>query len=114
MNTMAKVAAQENEAVKRNWQGEARRELPFVMDHVTRENREVMGEIVDAAARESGISRADILGKSSVRDIARVRQYAMWKASQAGISSKQVGRFFGRDHTTVLHAVSRIEGLLGQ
>ena len=47
------------------------------------------------------------------RSVARPRQAAMWLAKQLTTRSlPDIGkRFGGRDHTTVLHAVRRIEAL---
>jgi chromosomal replication initiator protein len=47
------------------------------------------------------------------RAVARPRQVAMWLAKQITTRSlPDIGRRFGgRDHTTVLHAVRRIESL---
>lgn len=50
-------------------------------------------------------------GRSSA-EISRVRQIAMYVAhTQLGLSMGEVGRGFGRDRTTVLHACHLIEDL---
>jgi hypothetical protein len=39
----------------------------------------------------------------------------MWRCRQAGVSLPKIGRYFGgRDHTTVIHAVRKIEGGRGK
>ena len=56
---------------------------------------------------------ADLLSKRRSRSVARPRQAAMWLAKQLTTRSlPDIGRRFGgRDHTTVLHAVRKIEDL---
>jgi chromosomal replication initiation ATPase DnaA len=42
--------------------------------------------------------------------VVRARQEAMWRCCrETGHSTTSVGRFFNRDHTTVVHAVQKIE-----
>ncbi len=61
-----------------------------------------------------GVTRADLLGRSLRHRIVRPRQVAMYLVKVcADRSLHETGRRFGgRDHTTVLHAVRKIEGLL--
>jgi chromosomal replication initiator protein len=48
--------------------------------------------------------------------VVRPRQVAMYRAKTMTLRSlPEIGRRFGgRDHTTVLHAVRKIEGLVGK
>ena len=57
--------------------------------------------------------QADLISARRNRAIARPRQAAMWLAKHLTTRSlPDIGRRFGgRDHTTVLHAVRRIEAL---
>ena len=59
------------------------------------------------------MKQADLISERRNRAIARPRQAAMWLAKQLTTRSlPDIGRRFGgRDHTTVLHAVRRIEAL---
>ena len=59
------------------------------------------------------LKQADLISERRNRAIARPRQAAMWLAKQLTTRSlPDIGRRFGgRDHTTVLHAVRRIEAL---
>jgi hypothetical protein len=62
-------------------------------------------DLVTIASRLSGISEADIRGTGRLRVICRVRQAAMYAAHLQGVHSlAQIGRLFGKDHTTVIHA----------
>lgn len=51
------------------------------------------------------ISVKSLTGRSRCPDLAHPRQEAMFRMRQAGFSLSQIGRFFRRDHTTVMHGV---------
>jgi chromosomal replication initiator protein len=77
------------------------------------ERRITVDEIQKAASEHFGLRQADLISERRNRAIARPRQAAMWLAKQLTTRSlPDIGRRFGgRDHTTVLHAVRRIEQL---
>ncbi|MEO8813080.1 MAG: chromosomal replication initiator protein DnaA [Caulobacteraceae bacterium] len=77
------------------------------------ERRVTVDEIQKAASEHFGLKQADLISERRTRAIARPRQAAMWLAKQLTTRSlPDIGRRFGgRDHTTVLHAVRRIEEL---
>ncbi|MBN9534827.1 MAG: hypothetical protein J0H10_15895 [Alphaproteobacteria bacterium] len=55
------------------------------------------------------ITNADLVGRSSVRNIAWPRQVAMMLAREmTAMSLPMIGRRFNRDHTTVLHAIRAV------
>ncbi len=66
-------------------------------------------------ARQYNVSRADLLSSRRTANVVRPRQVAMYLAKTLTLRSlPEIGRRFGgRDHTTVLHAVRKIEGLVG-
>ena len=66
--------------------------------------------LVEDAAREAGVTVAQMLGPQRNRSIAWARQRAMAKAFRAGFSAPQIGRAFNRDHTTVLYAAGVLSG----
>ena len=70
-------------------------------------------EIQRKVAEHYNIRLSDIIGPKRVRTIARPRQVAMFLAKRMTIRSlPEIGRRFGgRDHTTVMHGVRRIEEL---
>ncbi len=70
-------------------------------------------EIQRKVSEHYNIRLSDILGPKRVRTIARPRQVAMYLAKQlTSRSLPEIGRRFGgRDHTTVMHGVRRIEEL---
>lgn len=61
-------------------------------------------------AYETGISVAAMRGPSRKSDIVRARWAAMYAMRQAGHSFPSIGRFFNRDHTSVIHAIKAMEG----
>jgi chromosomal replication initiator protein len=77
------------------------------------EKRITVDDIQKATAEHYALKQADLISERRNRAIARPRQAAMWLAKQLTTRSlPDIGRRFGgRDHTTVLHAVRRIEAL---
>lgn len=77
------------------------------------EKRVTVDQIQKIVAEHFGLKQADLISERRARAVARPRQAAMWLAKQITTRSlPDIGRRFGgRDHTTVLHAVRRIEEL---
>lgn len=75
--------------------------------------RPTVDKIQRACAKEFNISMDEILSKRRARAIARPRQVAMYLSKMLTTRSlPDIGRRFGgRDHTTVIHAVKRIDAL---
>ena len=73
-------------------------------------------DIQRIVARQYNVSRADLLSSRRTANVVRPRQVAMYLAKTLTLRSlPEIGRRFGgRDHTTVLHAVRKIEGLVGR
>ena len=72
-------------------------------------------DIQKLVATHYNVSRADILSSRRTANVVRPRQIAMYLSKVLTLRSlPEIGRRFGgRDHTTVLHAVRKIEGLTG-
>jgi chromosomal replication initiator protein len=70
-------------------------------------------DIQRVVARQYNVSRADLLSSRRTANVVRPRQVAMYLAKILTLRSlPEIGRRFGgRDHTTVLHAVRKIETL---
>ena len=73
-------------------------------------------DIQKLVASHYNISRADILSSRRTANVVRPRQIAMYLSKVLTLRSlPEIGRRFGgRDHTTVLHAVRKIEELAGK
>ena len=77
------------------------------------ERRVTVDEIQKIVAEHYGLKQSDLVSERRARAVARPRQAAMWLAKSLTTRSyPDIGRRFGgRDHTTVLHAVRKIEEL---
>jgi chromosomal replication initiator protein len=71
-------------------------------------------DILKIVSRHYGVSKNDILSERRHRSVVWPRQIGMYLAKQMTARSlPEIGRRFGnRDHTTVLHAIRKIEGQL--
>ncbi len=72
-------------------------------------------DIQKLVAARYNVSRADILSERRTAAVVKPRQIAMYLSKSLTLRSlPEIGRRFGgRDHTTVLHAVRKIEKALG-
>jgi chromosomal replication initiator protein len=80
------------------------------------ERRITVDEIQKTVAEHFQLKQADLLSDRRNRAVARPRQIAMYLCKQHTTRSyPDIGRRFGgRDHTTVLHAVRKIEKAIGE
>ncbi len=71
-------------------------------------------EIINRVASYSGHTRDDMVGPSRRQPLARFRQIAMYLCREyTDLSLPKIGKEFGgRDHTTVMHAVDKIKGMM--
>ena len=69
-------------------------------------------DILRIISRHYGVSKGDLLSQRRHRSVVWPRQIGMYLAKQLTMRSlPEIGRRFGnRDHTTVLHAIRKIEG----
>lgn len=82
----------------------------------THERRITIDDIQRRVAEHYSIRMTDMFSARRARAVARPRQVAMFLAKQlTSRSLPEIGRRFGnRDHTTVMHAVSRITELMAE
>ena len=82
----------------------------------THEKRISIEDIQRRVAEHYSIRMTDMFSARRARNVARPRQVAMYLAKQlTSRSLPEIGRRFGnRDHTTVMHAVSRITELMAE
>ena len=86
------------------------RKLSPVCDERVNDICECVMDIVAALFNVSG-KELRAAGRSST-DVSRVRQIAMYVTHVVlGLSMKEVGRGFGRDRTTVMHACQLVEDM---
>ena len=79
----------------------------------------IIDRIVRDVAARHGVFVGEILGRTRTAQICRARFEAMWLAYQERRADGSrlytlpfIGRCFGRDHTSVLHAIRRHEAIL--
>ncbi len=77
------------------------------------DKRTTIDEIQKKVAEHFSISVKEMQSSRRARNVARPRQIAMYLAKQlTSRSLPEIGRKFDRDHTTVMHAVRKVEELL--
>ena len=60
-----------------------------------------------------GLETDDLVSKSRSRPLTTARHVAMYLLRElTGLSLIKIGEHFERDHTTVLHGIKKIEGLM--
>lgn len=70
-------------------------------------------KIIFEVARTYNVSQEDILSNRRTQNLVLARQMAMYIARETtDLSYKAIGEHFGKDHTTVLYNVSRVEEFL--
>ena len=89
-----------------------------ILGHIYRSGEPKRVRIEDIqriVARHYNVSKTELLSNRRTRTIVKPRQVAMYLSKvMTPRSLPEIGRRFGgRDHTTVLHAVRKIEGLSG-
>lgn len=77
------------------------------------DKRTTIDEIQKKVAEHFNISVREMQSSRRARTVARPRQIAMYLAKQlTSRSLPEIGRKFDRDHTTVMHAVRKVEELI--
>ena len=68
--------------------------------------------ILEETARYFSLSTGDLMSKSRSRPLTQARHIAMYLVRECtGLSLVKIGEIFGgRDHTTVLHGINKVEG----
>lgn len=68
--------------------------------------------ILEETARYFSMSTGDLMSKSRSRPLTQARHIAMYLVRECtGLSLVKIGEIFGgRDHTTVLHGINKVEG----
>ncbi len=89
----------------------------ILKDFINYDNKSINVEsIINIVAAHYNLSTQEMLSQRRSRSLARPRQIAMYLAKQHTANSlPDIGRKFSdRDHTTVIHAVKKIEELIGK
>lgn len=71
--------------------------------------------VVENCAKFYNIKKEDILGTRKTKEIAKPRQVSMYLMREIlGISQLKIAKFFGKDHTTVLYAINKVENEIAE
>jgi chromosomal replication initiation ATPase DnaA len=110
---VAKIDDEQVDILEKRW-AERQRENWFSIVEETTPYRPSIACIQAAAITHFGLSRAEFFSERRTHDVVVPRQIAMYLAKIFTIRSlPEIGRRFGgKDHTTVLHAVRKIESLI--
>lgn len=77
--------------------------------------RVTLKHVMAAAAKVGGITLAELTGRNRCTSVIPYRQAAQWiGVKHIGLSTPVIGRMFGRDHSTVVASVQKIERLRQQ
>ena len=76
----------------------------------TKQENVSIDRIIKAVAEYFNISSGDIRGRKRTKNIAWPRQIAMYIINHLGeYSMNEIGNEFGKDHTTVIYAIQKVE-----
>ena len=87
----------------------------FIRDIITDDKPEPIkiDDIINEVAKTYNVSESDIISNRRTAPLVLARQVAMYIARETtDLSFKAIGESFGKDHTTVLHNVNKIEDFL--
>jgi len=66
--------------------------------------------VIDTVATFYGYTAEELLSPNRTKKLTMARQAAMWLSRQlTDLSLPEIGRVFDRDHTTVMHAVRKVQ-----
>jgi chromosomal replication initiator protein len=84
----------------------------YLRPMLSRNEQLTMDQIQEVVCNYYDVRTSEMLGKSRQRRVTLARQMSMYLARKhLRISLPEIGRSFGRDHTTVLSSVRKIAGL---
>lgn len=70
-------------------------------------------ELIEKVGREFGVEPALITGKSKTKNVMMARQVCMYLLCQEqGQTTSAAGKILGRDHSTVVYGIQRVEGMM--
>ncbi len=83
-------------------------------EYTSSEDEDSIDELVEVVCREFGVTLKDIQGSSRIDKVSAARHTLMYLLKKIkGSSLKEIAKLCGRkDHTTVMHAIKKIERIL--
>jgi len=64
-------------------------------------------QYVDIAAADHGVTSAQIMSRESTAPVCKARWGVMRALRDDGFTLAQIGRWLGRDHTTIMHGLRK-------
>lgn len=79
----------------------------------TRKRQFAIDTVFNVLESYYGRSKKELLGRTRKQPISRIRQAAMYFIRRnTSMTLEDIGELFGRDHTTVVHAIRRVNQFL--
>jgi chromosomal replication initiation ATPase DnaA len=82
--------------------------------HVFSTQHSLMRSIIQRMAEGYGLTYDHVTGSSRQKHITFARSHVYATLIECGFSSVEIGRFMGRDHTTVLHGAAQHNERIGE
>jgi len=86
-----------------------RAQIKELRNNLKKNKDQVIKTAITTVCKDYNISYEDIMSRSRKRNIVLPRMVLMYKLYQTGFTLMEVGAIFGKDHTTVIHAIRIIE-----
>jgi chromosomal replication initiator protein len=103
----------QRELTKKNMSDE---EIEVIVRNAVQKNNEAIptpDAIIAEVARFYGYNEADIRGPSRTRKHVNARNIAMYLIRNiTGLSTIEIGKIFGRDHSTAVHSLDQVDARL--
>lgn len=71
-----------------------------------------MDEILDLVCLHYNVPLESVKGRGRYMEIVEARHVSQYLMYNKGFSYPQIARFFGQDHTTVMHSRKKIQGFI--
>ncbi len=89
----------------------------FIKDLINEEREDplTIDEVIAEVSRTFGVSKEDIFSKRKTQEIVYARQVSMYIIREISqMKYKEIGRLFGKDHSTVLYTIDKVKKKLEQ
>lgn len=83
-------------------------------EEIRKTNAKLRSLLLDNCCIQFGVTRQQLFSKSRRREMVEARHVTMYLMRKYKLfgSLKMIGKYFNRDHTTVLHALNNVQSLI--
>ena len=84
----------------------------FIKDLINEEREDplTIDEVISEVSRTFGVSKEDIFSKRKTQEVVYARQVSMYIIREISqMKYKEIGRLFGKDHSTVLYTIDKVK-----